>query len=181
MSRFQHLKNPEGNATLEALYREVTEAGFVGRDPGTPNNLVTSLAGRPDLLAATWELFKRLLLGGMLPPTVKEMILMAIAAQNNCRYCSVAHTKALEAMGVPPDVIRSCASDPELSHVPPPQRAMIKFGLKTARDPKSVTDDDFRTLRDSGMGDGEIMEVALLAACGNLLDTWADVSGIALD
>ncbi|HEX9723405.1 MAG TPA: carboxymuconolactone decarboxylase family protein [Vicinamibacteria bacterium] len=153
----------------------------MGGEPDVPNNLITSLSERPDLLAATWELFKRLVIGGMLPPTVKEMIFMAIAAQNDCRYCSVVHTKALEAMGVPSDVIRSCASDPELAQVPPPQRAMIKFGLKTARDPKSVTDEDFRTLRDYGLSDGEIMEVTMLAAYGNLLDTWADVSGISPD
>jgi uncharacterized peroxidase-related enzyme len=109
------------------------------------------------------------------------MILMSIAMQNDCQYCSVAHTKALEAMGVPTAVIESCASDPELTQVPPTQRVIIKFALKTARDPKSVTDDDFQTLRDYGLSDGEIMEVTMLAACGNFLDTWADVSGIQID
>ena len=82
---------------------------------------------------------------------------------------------------MPTEVIQSCASDPELMQVPPPQRAMIKFGLKTATDPKSVTDEDFRTLRDYGLSDGEIMEVTMLAAAANLLDTWADVSGIPVD
>ena len=135
MSRFRQTKDPTGNPTLEALYQEIIDAGLVGGEPGVPNNLLTSLSERPDLLAATWELFKGLVIGGMLPPTVKEMIFMAIAAQNDCRYCSVVHTRALEAMGVPTDVIRSCANDPELTQVPPPQRAMIKFGLETARDP----------------------------------------------
>jgi uncharacterized peroxidase-related enzyme len=109
------------------------------------------------------------------------MILMAIAMQSDCRYCSVVHTNALEAMGVPTEVIQSCASDPELAQVPPTQRAMIRFGLKTARDPKSVTDEDFRNLRDHGLSDGEIMEVTMLAAAGGFLDTWAAVSGIQPD
>ena len=62
-------------------------------------------------------------MGGVVPSTVKQMILMAIAMQNDCQYCSVVHTNALEAMGVPTEVIQSCASDPELMQVPPPQRA----------------------------------------------------------
>lgn len=181
MSRFKLTKHPNGNAELETLYKEAIEAGFVGSEQGVPNNLISSLSERPDLLASTWALVKGVMVGGTVPSTVKEMILMAIAMQNDCQYCSVAHTKALEAMGVPTSVIESCASDPELAQIPPPQRAIIKFGLKTARDPKSVTDDDFQTLRDYGLSDGEIMEVTMLAACGNFLDTWADVSGIQID
>jgi uncharacterized peroxidase-related enzyme len=181
MSRFNQIKHPNGNPELEALYKAAIEAGLVGGEAGVPNNLITSLSERPDLLASTMGLVKRVVMEGIVPSTVKQMILMAIAMQKGCQYCSVVHTKALEAMGVPTEVIQSCASDPELAQVPPPQRAMIKFGLKTAGDPKSVSDEDFRTLRDYGLSNGEIMEVTMLAACGNFLDTWADVSGIKLD
>jgi uncharacterized peroxidase-related enzyme len=109
------------------------------------------------------------------------MISMTIALQNNCRYCVVAHSFALEAMGVPKEVIESCASDPELSLVPPPQRAIIKFGLKAARDPKSMNDEDFQSLRDYGLSQGEIMEVVMMAAFTNFINFWADVSGIPVE
>ncbi len=109
------------------------------------------------------------------------MIGMTIAMQNDCRYCKVAHTNALEAMGVPTEVIQSCASDPKLTHVPPPQRAILQFALKTARNPKSVTDDDFQTLRNQGLSDGEIMEVIMMAASTNFIDLWADMSRIQVD
>ena len=118
---------------------------------------------------------------GQLPFTVKEMIAMVIAKQSDCRYCTVGHTGALEALGVPQAVIESCASDPELSELPPPQRAIIKFGLKAAKDAHSITDDDVQGLRDHGLSDGEIMEVAMVAACAVLLDIWAEVSSIELE
>lgn len=181
MSRFNQIKHPERNSELEALYQMALEAGMEGSEPGVPFNLVTSFSERPDLLASTLGLLKAVVRGGVVPSTVKQMILMAIAMQNDCQYCSVVATNALEAMGVPTEVIQSCASDPELMQVPPPQRAMIKFALKTAKDPKSVTDEDFRTLRDYGLSDGEIMEVTMLAATGNFLDTWADVAGIPVE
>lgn len=178
MSRFSQVRDSSDNPELGALYKEIVEHGL-GAD--TPINWFTAQSERPDILAATWGLFKGILLQGVLPPTVKEMISMTIAMQNNCRYCTVAHTNALEGMGVPKEVIQSCASDPDLAQVPPPQRAMLKFGLKTARNPRSVTDEDLQTLRDHGLTDAEIMEVVMVAACSNFLDTWADVSGILVD
>jgi len=178
MSRFTQVRDPSNDPKLGALYKEILGHGL-GSD--APGNWFTAQSERPDILEATWALFKGVLLQGQLPPTVKEMIAMTIAMQNNCRYCTVAHTNALESMGVPTEVIESCAKDPDLTHVPPPQRAMLKLGLKTARTPQSVSDEDFQILRDHGLTGGEIMEVIMVAACANFLDTWADVSAIAVD
>ncbi len=178
MSRFNQIKNPSDNPQLEALYKEILEHG-VGVD--APINLFTSQSERPDILRATWGIFKEILLQGELPPTLKQMIAMTIAMQNNCRYCTVAHTSALESMGVPKELIQSCAKDPDLADVPPPQRAILKFGLKIAQDPKSVTDEDVRALRDQGLSDGEIIEVVMLAATATFFETWAAVSAITIE
>jgi hypothetical protein len=59
MSRFNQIKHPAGNPELEGLYKEIIELGFEGSEPGVPNNLVTSLSERPDLLAATWAIGSR--------------------------------------------------------------------------------------------------------------------------
>ncbi|MEW5977832.1 MAG: peroxidase-related enzyme [Acidobacteriota bacterium] len=178
MSRFNQIRNASHDPQLSVLYQDILDHGLGG---DSPTNWFTAQSERPDILEATWGLFKGILLQGMLPPTVKEMISMTIAMQNNCRYCRVAHTKALEAMGVPEEVIQSCAQDPELAQLPPTQRAIVKFGLKTARSPQSLTDEDLQGLRDHGLSDGEIMEIVMVAACSNFLDTWAEVSGIPLD
>lgn len=181
MTRFRQIKRAAENTELAALYKDIVESGWVGAEGDVPANIVTALAERPDLLAATWAFTKGALMNGALPPTVKEMIAMTIAVQNDCRYCAVAHTNALEAMGVPRRVIESCAGDPELAEVPPPQRSILRLALKAYHDPKSVTDEDYQALRDGGLSDGEIMEVLLTVACANFLDFWADVSGIPVD
>jgi AhpD family alkylhydroperoxidase len=106
MSRFELVKDASGNPELESLYKEIVEYGWAKPD-GVPVNWITSQASRPDILAATWAFTKGTLAHGQLPPTVKQMIAMVIAMQNDCRYCEVAHTNALEAMGVPQDVIQS--------------------------------------------------------------------------
>ena len=181
MSRFKQIQHPRDNPELESLYKEAMEVGFVGSGGDTPNNLFTALSERPDFLAATLALTKNVLLQGALPPAVRQMIGLTISIQNNCRYCMEAYTHALEAMGVPTEVIQSCANDPDLTRVPPAQRAIIKFGLKAARDAKSVLDEDFQALRDYGLSDGEIMEVIMMAATANFLDLWADMSRIQAD
>ena len=180
MPRFKQIKHPD-DPELKALYKAAMEGGMVGTEEGVPNNFVTSQSERPDILAATLNFADKILMQGLLPPTVKQMIAMTIAMQNNCRYCTQLHTSALEGMGVPQEVIQSCASDPDLAELPPSQRAILKLALKTSRDPLTVTDDDLQTLREFGLNDAEIMEVAMMAAAENFLNTWARVSQISLD
>ena len=180
MPRFKQIKHPD-DPELKALYKAALEGGMVGTEEGVPNNFVTSQSERPDILAATLNFADKILMQGLLPPTVKQMIAMTIAMQNNCRYCTQLHTSALEGMGVPQEVIQSCASDPDLAELPPSQRAILMLALKTSRDPLAVTDDDFQTLRDNGLTDAEIMEVAMMAAAENFLNTWARVSRIPID
>ena len=60
--------------------------------------------------------------------------------------------------------------------------AALNAGIRAAQgEILAITDDDVRELRDHGLTDGEIIEVAMVAACANFLDVWADVSGILLD
>jgi uncharacterized peroxidase-related enzyme len=178
MSRFDQIKEPRNHPDLEALYQEIIDNGF-GKD--VPVNWFTAQSERPDILATTWGFVKGILLQGMLPPTVKQMISLIVSMYNNCRYCTVAHTKALEAMGVPTEVIDSVTTDLNLAEVPPPQRAILQFALKAAQAPESVTDDDYHALREHGLNNGEIMEVAMMAAFTNFINAWAEVSGIPVD
>ncbi len=178
MARFRQIEIPERNSRLAALYQEIVESGL-GTDH--PINWFTSQGERPDILEATWQLTKGLLFSGQLPPTVKQMIVVKVSMQNRCHYCRVLHTTALEAMGVPAEVIDNLTTDVNLEKLTPPQRAIVRFGVKTAQDPRSVTDDDFETLRGHGFDDGEIMEVAMVAAFSNFINSWADVSGVEVD
>lgn len=176
--RFRRIQYADDNPELASLYAEIIESGLGDR---VPLNWFTAQAERPDILAATWALSKGILLHGQLPPTVKQMIAVKVASYNQCRYCATVHTGALEAIGVPAEVMDSLTSELDLAKVPPPQRAILEFAMKVARDPKSLTDEDFQNLHDFGLSDGETMEVALMAAYSNFINAWADVSGIPLE
>ena len=78
MARFKQLKHPD-DPELKALYEAAMEGGMVGTEEGVPNNFVTSQSERPDILAATLNFADKILMQGLLPPTVKQMIAMTIA------------------------------------------------------------------------------------------------------
>ena len=176
--RFRRVMDASDNRELTAVYEDIVAKGF-GTD--VPSNWFTSQGERPDLLAANWDFAQKLMMTGQLPATVKQMIIVMISTHNDCPYCRVAHTQGLEAMGVPEQVVDCLTTDLNLAKVPPPQRGILEFALKVAREPREVTDDDFRLLRDQGLNDGEIMEAAMIAAYTNFINTWAQVSGIPID
>ena len=82
---------------------------------------------------------------------------------------------------MPKEVIDTCAMDPHLSQIPQPHRAILQFALKAAREPSAITDEDYQTLRENDLNEEEIMEVAMMAAFMNFINTWADVSGVVVD
>ena len=143
-----------------------------------PTNWITAQSERPDILQASWALVKGIIMQGVLPPIVKQMIILKISIANNCQYCRVSHTKALKIMGVPEDIIDSVTTDLNVAQIPLLQREMLQFALKSAQTPQSVTDEDFQNLRDHGLNDGEIMELVMLAATSNFINTWADLSRV---
>lgn len=178
MSRFDMVLKPEPNSEVAALYADILAKGFGGT---IPINWFTAQGRRPDLLSASWGLTCGILVEGLLPPTLKQMIAATVSAQNGCRYCTVTHTNALQSMGVPNTVIQSCANDTTLSDVPPAQRTILKFALKCARDPNSMTDADFDRLYDNGLSQEEVMEVVMMSVFTNFINGWADATGIEVD
>jgi uncharacterized peroxidase-related enzyme len=147
--------------------------------PAPPNFIKThghSLAAA----SGTWGLVQNVLLGGLLPRTLKEMMFVAISQSRKCRYCEAAHLACCRMLGIEPLALEALVSNVgELS--PPKVRDIIVFGLKCARDPQSLTEEDFKGLRDHGLGLSEIMEVISMSALAVYANTIADATGMASD
>lgn len=168
----------QNEASTNDLFREILDAGF---GEGEPLNWFAAQAERPDILQTTWALTKGLLMQGELPATVKQMICLAISERNGCSYCRVVHANVLGSLGVPYDAIQACVSDPNFSSLPPVQRAVLHFAVKAAKTPNDIDEEDRQSLRDVGLNSREIMEVVMMAAFTNFINTWADAGGVAID
>ena len=93
MSRIDMITDPSGNPELEQLYAEINAGGFGDK---YPINWFTAQAARPDIMRATWALAKGVMLGGRLPATIKQMVVVLVSARNNCDYCRITHARALQ-------------------------------------------------------------------------------------
>ncbi len=146
--------------------------------PQIPGVMALTMRLRPDIFAGLSAASEAIFFEGVLPASVKQMIIMTISIQNDCRFCANLHSAMLEQLGVPEAVIASCAGDPGLAQVPPLYRQILQFSLKASQTPTLVADEDFQILRDSGLTDDEILEVAMVAAYSNFLNIWTDIPDV---
>lgn len=179
MSHVALVKDAAGDPTRQILYTDLIRHGFGAA--GVPLNFFTAQGARPDILAAVWHLVRTMLVDGRLPPALKQMIILSISHQADCRYCEVVHGHALEQMGIDRDTIDACAADPTAASLPTTHREILKFTVRAARDPDGVGPDDIEALRDLGLDEGEVVEVLMMVAFTRFVNTWATVSGIPVD
>jgi uncharacterized peroxidase-related enzyme len=128
----------------------------------------------------TWGLVQHVLVGGLLPRTLKEMMFVAISRARQCRYCEAAHLACCRMLGIEPRELEVLISNPtELS--PAKVRDIILFGLKCAGAPQSLAEADFEGLRRHGLGESEIAEVVSMSALAVYANIVADATGMPAD
>ncbi|MGH6671894.1 MAG: carboxymuconolactone decarboxylase family protein [Xanthobacteraceae bacterium] len=160
---------PEVNAVYEEFYRRM-------QFPSAPN-FITVQGHSEASSRGIWELLKNVLLGGILPRWKKELIIVAVSRQRGCQYCIAAHTACCTMLGVNAEyMVRDVnrISDPIL-------RDSILFAMKSARDPQSLTDSDFESLRRHGLSESVITELISVSALAVYLNIIADATAVEPD
>lgn len=175
MMRFGQVVEAHHIPELARIYREMCEAGF-GED--VPCEWATTQGSRPDLLNVNWELFKGLWGQGRLAPTLKGLISLSVANENQSPYCEKVWTSVLNGMGVDPRVIEAFRNGQASADLPEGYRTAIAYARKIARDHGTIDDADLEALRQAGLGSDEIMELTMVAAACNYVNTWSKVAGL---
>lgn len=147
--------------------------------PVVPNFLKVQ-GSSPSAASGCWRLLEDVLLSGVLPRPVKEMLVAAISADRDCSYCEAAHLACCRMLGVDPETLEALVNDVE-GLTPEKLKDIVMFGIKCARDPKSLSGLDFNTLRDHGLDDEEIMELIAMAGLALYLNVIADATAIETD
>jgi uncharacterized peroxidase-related enzyme len=159
------------------VYDEIlNELGF-----GIVPNLFKSMANRPKFLAANWNHFRSTILEGDIPRTLKEMIGVAISQANNSQYALKVHLHGLSALGMSEEVLRTLVSNFDACPLPEREKVMIRFGLKIATKPLTVTQEDYDGLRKIGLDDDEIFEVVATAHLFTGVNQYTDSIKLEID
>ena len=120
------------------------------------------LAHNKGALKSTWLTYKYILLEGIVPRQIKEMIFLSISLSKGCHYCSSSHLALCDMYQVSEGSINSIINNVE-SLNPERIKRIIKFSLKVTNEPKSVSQNDYKELMDDGLNMEEITEIITIA------------------
>lgn len=98
----------------------------------------------------------------------REMIAVAVSAQNACVYCLTAHGAALRQLSGDPALAETVAQNWRVADISPRQRAMLAFAVKLTNTPAEMGEADRATLRAEGFSDADIWDIAAVAAFYNM-------------
>ncbi len=162
-------------ATAEPQAR--TLLGRVERALGVTPNMMRAMANSPAVLDAYLQ-FSGALSKGRLPGRVQEQIALVAAVENDCGYCLAAHTVLGGKAGVSEEDLVAGrdgkASDPKV-------QAALTFAKAVIATKGFVTDEDLRSVRDAGYGDGEIGEIVAAVALNTFTNYFNSVGQTTLD
>jgi uncharacterized peroxidase-related enzyme len=154
--------------TGELYEQERTAAGFV------PNYL-KAFALRPGVYDA-WRQLAGAITSSM-DPWRYELVTVAAATALRSSYCSLAHGGIMAEKFLTPDEVVQVVVDRDRSPLGATDRAIAAFAQKVALGAVDVTKDDVETLRQHGLADEEILDVALAAAARCFFSKVLDATG----
>jgi uncharacterized peroxidase-related enzyme len=144
------------------------KAGFVP-------NVFLALAHRPDEWRAFFAYHDALMeREGGLSKAEREMIVVAVSADNDCHYCVIAHGAILRIRAKNPRIADQVAINYRKADITPKQKAMLDFALKVSRDSRAIGDADFEAMRAQGFSDEDIWDIAGITALFGLSNRMAN-------
>jgi uncharacterized peroxidase-related enzyme len=103
----------------------------------------------------------------------REMIAVAVSSQNRCYYCLTAHGAAVRQLSGDPVLGELMAMNHRAADLPPRHRAMLAFAVKVTDEPWTIGEADRQALRDAGLSDRDIWDVAAVASFFNMSNRMA--------
>ena len=142
-------------------------------------NVLVAYAHRPEKLRAFALMYNDLMLGPSgLSKLEREMIAVAVSAENRCWYCLVAHGAAVRVLSGKPKLGDAMAFNYRFAEIDARQRAMLDFAVKMTRASGEICEADRAALRAQGLVDEDIWDVAAVAGFFNMSNRMASATAM---
>ncbi|SEB06140.1 peroxidase-related enzyme [Rubrimonas cliftonensis] len=136
--------------------------------------VLRAYAHTPAKLRAFMEMYNDLMLGESgLSKLEREMIAVVVSARNRCFYCLVAHGAAVRQLSGDPALGEALAFNWRMAALDARQRAMLGFAEKMTEASSRVEEADRAALREAGLSERDIWDVASVAAFFNMTNRMA--------
>jgi uncharacterized peroxidase-related enzyme len=142
-------------------------------------NYAPAFAIRPDV-AEAWNTLNNAVRAHM-DRRRYELVTIAAARVYRSTYCLAAHSKFLRDQCDDEPAMRALAADPTGASLDAADRAVVDFATKVALDATTITPTDVQQLRDRGLSDPEIADVAFAAAARAFFTKALDALGVQPD
>ena len=147
---------------IQSLFEQMrTKPGFVP-------NVYRAYSLRPQQLRGFIALYDSIMEADSgLTKAEREMIAVAVSAENHCFYCLVSHGAILRIRSKNPIQADTIGANYRAAELTPRQRAMLDYAVKITRASDTCTDADIDALRAHGFSDEDIMDIVQTAALFN--------------
>ncbi|MBV1868191.1 MAG: peroxidase-related enzyme [Marinosulfonomonas sp.] len=136
---------------------------------GLVPNVLQAYAFDIDKLNAFTGMYNDLLLGDSgLSKLEREMIAVAVSAENRCWYCLVAHGAAVRELSGDPALGEAIVMNYRAADLDARQREMLDFSVKLTVASSTIEESDRQNLRDVGFSDRDIFDIGAVAAFFNM-------------
>ncbi|MEL6585868.1 MAG: peroxidase-related enzyme [Pseudomonadota bacterium] len=143
-------------------------------------NVLRAYAFDVDKLNAFTALYNDLMLAPSgLSKLEREMIAVAVSAENRCFYCLVAHGAAVRQLSGDPALGEMIAMNYRVAPLTPRQMAMLDFAVLMTKASATIQDADRAVLRGHGLSDRDIWDLAAVASFFNMSNRMASAIAMA--
>ena len=153
---------------LRAIWQKCVEKlGFVP-------NVYAALSLRPQRLRNFMAAYNEIMLSESgLTRLEREMVAVVVSSANRCYYCLAAHGAAVRRLSGDPELGEMLAFNYRVARLPARQRAMLDFAWKLTTELHLVDEADRARLREHGLGNADIFDLAETVALFNLSNRMA--------
>ncbi|MFY9606493.1 MAG: peroxidase-related enzyme [Thermoplasmata archaeon] len=152
------------------------------KERGHLANIFIAQGLEPEVLEDHLDLYVHLMIGpGPLSREEREMIAVVVSAANRSAYGAIHHSEALETVEKDPKALYNLMKEFTSKHESPRSKALLAYAAKLTLDPRSITKDDIKDMRDAGLTDEEILRANLIAGYFNFSNRIALGLGVELE
>jgi len=144
---------------------------------GMVPNVLRTFSRNQDKLRAFAQYYNTLMLAPSgLSKLEREMVAVVVSSANRCFYCLVAHGQAVRKLSGDPQLGEMLVMNYRVAPLEPRQRAMLDFAWVLTTAPWTVEEPQRQALRDAGLSQDEIFDLADVIAFFNMSNRFAIAS-----
>lgn len=177
MSRIQILQPEEANGRLLEIYKEIEQ------QRGQVAEVLKIQSLRPESIVKHMDLYLEIMFSrSELSRAQREMIAVVVSVANNCTYCAVHHSSALNHYWKDDEKIKYLKADYREVELSKMEMALCKYAEEVTLRPQNLEEvDPTALLKDCGYSDSAILDTTLVVSYFNFVNRMVLSLGVELE